>query len=80
MKNKKLFIGIIIGVIVITLTLSYFFILTPYLKNRDIQAVNYGIQYTVNLIANAVATCQQVPLPYGNVTINITAIECLGNK
>ncbi|MFA6073947.1 MAG: hypothetical protein WC758_07570 [Candidatus Woesearchaeota archaeon] len=76
-NKKKLFIGIIIGVVVLALVLSYFFVLTPYLEKRDVQNLNYGAFYAASVIAQKAATCEQVPLPYGNLTINIIAVECL---
>lgn len=83
-KNKLVVILLVSLAIVLLLVGSYFVLIKPYLQNLQTQAasygVNYGINYTITTIANAVATCQQVPIPYGNVLINITAVECFGKK
>ena len=41
------------------------------------QGAQYGYQQAFVDVANAAATCQQVPLTVGNQTINIIAVECL---
>lgn len=77
--NKKLIISILVFVVVaLVLTVSYFLVLKPYIQNVQNQALNYGVQYTVNAITQPLGECKTIMLPYGNNTsINVTAVECI---
>jgi flagellar basal body-associated protein FliL len=72
--SKKLIIFAIVFVGLIIA--SYFLIFKPYMQEMQKNAIQYGFEYAVNAMAQAVATCNPVPIPYGNVTINITAVGC----
>lgn len=41
------------------------------------QGVQVGYQQTIIQIANAAATCQQVPLVIGNTSMNMIWVDCL---
>jgi hypothetical protein len=41
------------------------------------QGVVIGYQQAVIQLLNQVSTCQQVPVTYENLTINVIAVDCL---
>ncbi len=76
-KTKKLIL-LLIGVIAVLLgVIAYLFVLKPTLNGYTIKAQNDGVQYAVLTIMQQAAQCKQVPLTFGNQTINLIAVECL---
>lgn len=77
-KNRRLMI-ILIAVIVILLgIIAYAFVLKPVINGYVIKTQSDGIQYAVYSIMQQAAKCPTtgVPLTFGNVTMNIVALEC----
>lgn len=77
MERKKLFIILISVIIILLGILVYFFFAKPAIQNMQNQAAQQGAQYAVYMIMQQASTCQQVPLTFGNQTINLIAVECL---
>ena len=44
------------------------------------QGAQYGYEQAITQIIQQVSNCQQVPLYYGNQTINIVAVECINQS
>ena len=42
------------------------------------QGVQYGYEQAVVSVMNVASGCEAVPLRNGNVTMNVVAVECLG--
>ena len=78
-RNKAgLIIGILLLIIVILIGfLVYAFIIGPKLSGYVINAQNQGYAFAISSIMQQAATCQTVPLTFGNQTINLIAVECL---
>lgn len=76
-KTKILVTALAILVIVLGLLVAYAFVLKPAMNGYAVKSQNDGIQYAIFSIMQAAAKCQQVPLVFGNQTINIIAVECL---
>ena len=78
-KNKTgLIIGILLLVIVALLVIVvYAFVVKPAVTGYVVNAQNEGVQFAVASIMQQAATCQPVPLTFGNQTINMIAMECL---
>ena len=68
---------IIIVIVLLLGVISYAFLLRPALNSYVIKSQNQGVQYALLSIMQQAATCQTVPLTFGNQTINIVAVECL---
>lgn len=76
--KTKVAITILVAIIVILVAVViYSFVIRPgitgYATNRQLE----GYQFAVLDIMQRAATCQTVPLTYGNQTINLIAVECL---
>ena len=76
MNNKT--ITIIILAILLALTINYI-IIDNYGDKKLQEGRNEGYKQTILQIINQAVTCQQVPLQVGNHTINLIAVDCLGN-
>ncbi|MAH03815.1 hypothetical protein CMI39_03450 [Candidatus Pacearchaeota archaeon] len=81
-NKTKLTIGILILIILILLSfIVYSFVIKPqftgYVLEKQIQTYNQGIEDTVFSIMQKAGDCSQVPLIFGNQTMNIIAIDCL---
>ncbi len=88
MKNEKnrLVLILILVIVVLLGVISYTFLIRPALSGYTINAQNQGIQYgyqqTISAIMQQAAQCPTtgVPLTFGNVTINIVALECYSQQ
>ncbi len=78
-KNKtKLIIGALILVITILLIfVVYAFAIKPAITSYVIEAKNQGANEIVSIIMDRASQCQQVPLTFGDQTMNIVWVECL---
>ena len=71
MKILLLIISILIIVIV------YAFVVRPAITGYVTNAYNKGVQDAVISIMQQSSQCQQVPLIFGNQTMNVIWVECL---
>lgn len=76
-KTKILVKVLVLLVVVLGVLVIYAFVLRPAMNGYIVKSQNDGVQYAVLSIMQAAAKCQQVPLTFGNQTINIIAVECL---
>ncbi len=79
MANKKnVLITLLVAVIVVmAVILVYVFLIRPSVTGYTVEKQNQAIEFAVFSIMQQAATCQPVPLTFGNQTINLIAIECL---
>ncbi len=79
MANKKnVLITLLVAVIVVmAIILVYIFLVRPSVTGYAVDKQNQGIEFAIVSIMQQAATCQPVPLTFGNQTINLIAIECL---
>jgi hypothetical protein len=79
MKDKRDLLIWILGIIVVALLLllAYIFLIKPALNGLVVEGYYLGQEEAVSSIVQYAKTCQQLPLTYGNETINIIAVECL---
>jgi len=76
--KKKVLITILIAIIVVLAAiLVYIFLIRPSITGYTIEKQNQGIEFAIVSIMQQAATCQPVPLTFGNQTINLIAVECL---
>ena len=78
-KSKILIAVLALLVLVLGTVVAYSFAVKPVISGYATNAQNQGVQYAVLSIMQEAAKCQQVPLTFGNQTINIIAVECLQN-
>lgn len=76
-KRKVLITLLIAVIIVLVVIIIYAFVIRPAYSGYVIDKQNEGIQIAIFSIMQRAATCQPVPLTFGNQTINIIAVECL---
>ena len=78
-KNKtRLIIGILLLVILVLLiAVAYAFAIKPAITGNMIKAQNQGYATAIVSIMERASQCQQVPLTFGNKTIEVVWIECL---
>lgn len=78
-SNKKLIILLISVAIILSLILSYFFILKPIISKTILNSQAEGIRYAVYSIMSEASQCKEVPLtnPFGNETMNLIWTNCL---
>jgi hypothetical protein len=83
MKLTKQSISLVAVTLALFLSLAYIGV-SEYqkMKNQEQlsayqQGVVIGYQQAVIQLLNQVSTCQQVPVTYENLTINVIAVECL---
>ena len=55
----------------------YTFALRPAVTGYTVNAQNEGYQISILSIIQEAVQCKQVPLVFGNQTINLIAVECL---
>ena len=80
MKNNKisLLVKILILIIVILVAiLAYVFFVRPTITGYITEGQNQGVTYAVGAIMEQAKTCQQVPLTFGETTMNVIWVECL---
>jgi hypothetical protein len=82
-KMSRQKVALIAVTIALVLCASYIAV-TEYQKIRDQEQLSayqlgaqYGYQQAVIQLMQQVSTCQQVPVMYGNQTINVIAVACL---
>jgi len=78
-KNKTgLVIGILLLIIVLLLlVVTYAFAIRPAITGYAVKAQNQGYATAIVSIMEQASQCQQVPLTFGNQTMNIIWIDCL---
>jgi hypothetical protein len=77
-EKIKLVMGILVFVIVVLAgVVAYTFAIRPALNGYVVQSQSEGYQYAILSIMQQAAQCKQVPLTYGNTTMNLVAVECL---
>ncbi|MCK9567993.1 hypothetical protein M0R72_03495 [Candidatus Pacearchaeota archaeon] len=78
-KDKRDVLILILGLIVVALllVLIYVFLVQPALNGLMVEGYYLGQEEAVSSIIEYAKTCQQLPLTYGNETINIIAVECI---
>jgi len=79
MANKRnVLITILVAIIVVMAAiLVYVFLIKPSLTGYAVDRRGEGYEFAIVSIMQRAATCQTVPLTFGNQTINLVAIECL---
>ena len=78
MANKNVLIVALILIIVVLLGIVlYAFVIRPQISGYNVEKQQQGIDFAVVSIMQRAAQCQTVPLTYGNVTLNLIAVECL---
>jgi len=78
-KDKR---DVLIWVLVLILAallvlLAYVFLIKPAITGMVAEYYYAGQSDAVSSIIEYAKTCQQLPLTYGNDTINIIAVECI---
>jgi len=81
MKKPKLIIIILILVIAVLAGLVIYLLaikpaISGYIVKNQITGYNKGVEDAVITIMQQAATCQQVPLIFGNQTMNMVWVEC----
>ena len=76
--NSKRTIGVLIFIVVVLAGIvAYTLGVKPAISGYVIDAQNQGVEFAILSIMQQAATCQTVPLTFGNQTINMIAVECL---
>jgi len=78
MVNKTGLMKILLLIIVIlVMVIIYAFVVRPAITGYATNTYNVGVQDAVISIMQQAATCQQVPLTFGNQTMNVVWVECV---
>ena len=79
MKDKRDVLIWILALVVVALliVLAYIFLVKPALNGLVVEGYYTGQSEAVSSIIQYVKTCQQLPLTYGNETVNIVAVNCI---
>jgi hypothetical protein len=79
MKDKRDVLIWILALVVVVLliVLAYIFLVKPALNGLVVEGYYMGQNEAVSSIIEYTKTCQQLPLTYGNETVNIIAVNCL---
>ncbi|MBA7689997.1 hypothetical protein ES703_98516 [subsurface metagenome] len=64
-------------IVILIIVIAYAFVVRPAVIGYAVKAQNEGYAYAFASIMQQAATCQPVPLTFGNQTMNIIAVECL---
>lgn len=76
-NKRKWFIGVLVLVILILgAMVIYSYVAKPILSKYEINAQNQGVEFAVLSIMQQAASCQEVPLIFGNQTMNLIWVEC----
>lgn len=76
-KNKVVVLALIAIIVLLLGFIGYTFLIKPAFTGFVTRGQNEGVQYAILSIMQQAATCQTVPLTFGNQTINLIAVECL---
>ncbi len=77
-KRMKLIITILALLLVVLLFfVLYVFVLKPAMNGFVVREQNRGVEYALNIIAQASSNCQVVPITINSQTINIVNVDCL---
>lgn len=76
-KPKAVIITLILVIAVLAGLIIYLLAVRPAITGYVIRLQNEGYAFAFAQIMQQAATCQPVPLTFGNQTINMIAIECL---
>ncbi len=76
-KRKVLITILVVVIVVMAAILAYVFLIRPALTGFVVRGQDQGVEFAIVSIMQQAATCQPVPLSFGNQTINLIAIECL---
>jgi len=77
MNNRKLVTVLVLVIILLAAVILYIAVLKPAISGYAVDRRVEGYQSAVVTLMQLAATCQQVPLIYGNQTINVIAVDCL---
>lgn len=80
MKGNKTALVIwllVLVILILAIIMLYVFLVQPAIIEKRVQAQSQGYEFAIVSVMQAAAQCQQVPLTYNNVTINLIAVECL---
>lgn len=76
--KKKVLITLLIAIIVVmAIVLAYVFLIQPTISGYVVSGRDQGVEFAIVSIMQQAATCQPVPLTFGNQTINLIAVKCL---
>ncbi|MEK6840525.1 MAG: hypothetical protein AABX79_01070 [Nanoarchaeota archaeon] len=77
-ERANVVIAILILIIVVLAGIMvYAFIIKPKITGYNVQRQTEGATIALSQILNVVAKCQAFPVPVGNQTITLVALECL---
>jgi len=78
-KNKIgwMFGILILAVLILGAMVTYSYVAKPLVAEYVVNVQNQGVEFAVVSIMQQAASCQLVPLTFGNQTINLIAVECL---
>jgi glucose uptake protein GlcU len=76
-KTKKLVLGLIAIIVILLGFVIYSFVVRPVVARYTDNARNEGLQFAIASIMQQAATCQPVPLTFGDQTINVIDVNCL---
>ncbi|MDO8528418.1 MAG: hypothetical protein Q7S06_00825 [Nanoarchaeota archaeon] len=81
-NQRRLLLILILVIVVLLGIIAYAFVFRPALNGYVVKSQNEGVQYAVSAIIQQVVKCPTtgVPLTFGNVTINVVALECYSQQ
>ena len=77
--KKKVLITLLVAIIVVMAAIlveMYVFVIRPTISGHVVSGQDQGVEFEIVSIMQQAATCQPVPLTFGNQTINLIAMGC----
>ena len=76
-KTRLLIVFLVLIIVVLVGLLLFIFLIRPQVTGYTTQKQVEGYQIALADIIRVVSQCQAFPVPVGNQTINLIALECL---
>jgi len=76
-KSRIVILVLVFVILLMGVFMAYLLLVRPAVTGYAVRAQQQGVEFAILSIMQQAATCQQVPLTFGNQTINLVAIECL---
>jgi len=86
MRENKSKTGLVIGILLLVITVLLIFVayafaikpaITGFVTKTQSEGYNQGYAFAIVSIMEQASQCQQVPLTFGNQTMNMIWVECL---
>ena len=75
-RTKALVVILVLIIVVLGGIMAFSFLIKPKVTGYTIEQQNTGYQIALSQLIQASVQCQPIPIPVGNSTIHLIALEC----